>query len=166
MERGGVSVVVLVCVACYNVYSKVAMEVAVNVWIVKTLRARCEYCQEDVQGPVLCTDGGERWHPQCWTDFAVQMVNEAPAGPKGRPAMELTPEQKQARQRLMRLYGANMHRMRQFLEAGDEVSIIRGMLLLTKNKEIMLEVRHYGGPPPGWGKEEDARRLEELYAEL
>ena len=93
------------------------------------------------------------WHPECWVVHAFVLIRANPREivPLGRKPLDLTPEDRNERDKLIRRYAAFKQRINAYQERlPDKVIELRIERLKIHQDILWHEIRRYGGPPEKW----------------
>jgi hypothetical protein len=90
-----------------------------------------------------------RWHPQCWINQGLIYLEKHPTvdKPTGRPKLELDPEVKAERMKLLRRHAQLMHFHRMAQDKGD---ILGAVNYYIRACELMPMMEECGGVPRSW----------------
>jgi len=92
-----------------------------------------------------------RWHfPQCWIEQARQHLDDTPYVPRrspGRPPMDLDPEVKAMRSRLIRHYAVVTHQIRKMASSGEVQKVLT---LEVRRQRIIAAAAMLGPVPKRW----------------
>lgn len=126
------------------------------IWLERPPKAGiCEFCREsyearDPVGVVRYGKTEKRFHPGCWVEHLIAILGEhAPAGKPGRKPLEMAPEQKEVRNKLIRAYAAARHRIKKLEELGD---LERAEFYKQSIVVIAQQIEGYGGRPHKWNR--------------
>jgi hypothetical protein len=137
-----------------------------DIWVTWCRRqSKCAHCPEPITAGTPVVVGklwaikGERlkypkvfrWHfPECWVEQARTHLDDTPFVPKrstGRPPMELEPEVRACRSRLVRHYAVVVHQIRKAAVAGN---INKVLTLEVRRQKIIVAVAAIGPVPKRW----------------
>ena len=130
-----------------------------NTWMERSKGVACDWdpCLDVVlEGePVVATRLGTHpgfYHPECWVTMGVAMLEivDSTKKPRGRIPLELSIKDKTARNKLLRNYSANKHRMGLYLSELQSGKDRRASLLtlVTRQPNILTSLTKIGGLPP------------------
>jgi hypothetical protein len=97
----------------------------------------------------------QRWHLECFTDSGRQYLDANPyfhGSGSGRPALDITADVKEKRNKILRRYGAYQHRLKKL--EGQYPPTPEGLMeqavLLKRMQSCAEEIEQYGGVPKSW----------------
>lgn len=93
------------------------------------------------------------WHPECWVVDAFVLIRANPreAVRLGRKPLDLTPEDRNERDKIIRRYAAFKQRINGYGERlPDPVIEVRIQRLEVHQDILWHQIKDYGGPPEKW----------------
>ena len=127
-----------------------------------TKPSTCKHCDNpiDTASPMVTAffrDPKTKWntrhyyHPQCWVQNGLEYLKANPYTER-KTRDELTPEQKEVRNQILRKYASLRQRQRKLSRSNPKHAILN-MNIEAQIAQLMQDILPYGGVPRKWADE-------------